>query len=107
MIFETRTNQIFVTDIPSKLEEVQPLIAKIDIPVRQVMIEARIVEAETASAGTRRQARHSDLRGLRGGIRLSDGQRQACASPGRQVPRHRLPDGPGGISEEVSRTRSS
>ncbi len=45
VIFETRTNQLFVTDIPSKLEEIQGLIAKIDIPVRQVLIEARIVEA--------------------------------------------------------------
>ncbi|MCB8745803.1 type IV pilus secretin PilQ [Rhodoferax sp. U2-2l] len=45
VIFETRTNQLFVTDIPVKLEEIQALIAKIDIPVRQVMIEARIVEA--------------------------------------------------------------
>ncbi len=44
-LFETRTNQIFVTDIPSKLEEVQALISKIDIPVRQVLIEARIIEA--------------------------------------------------------------
>jgi len=43
---EPRTNQIFVTDIPSKLEEVQSLISKIDVPVRQVMIEARIVEAD-------------------------------------------------------------
>ena len=46
VIAESRTNQLFVTDIPSKLEEVQALIAKIDIPVRQVMIEARIVEAD-------------------------------------------------------------
>ncbi len=45
VMYETRTNQIFVTDIPSKLEEVSQLIAKIDIPVRQVLIEARIVEA--------------------------------------------------------------
>jgi type IV pilus assembly protein PilQ len=45
VIYETRTNQLFVTDIPSKLEEVQTLISKIDIPVRQVLIEARIVEA--------------------------------------------------------------
>ncbi len=45
VIFETRTNQLFVTDIPVKLEQVQALIAKIDIPVRQVLIEARIVEA--------------------------------------------------------------
>ncbi|WP_230269537.1 type IV pilus secretin PilQ [Rubrivivax sp. JA1029] len=46
VIFETRTNQLFVSDIPSKLEEITQLIAKIDIPVRQVMIEARIVEAD-------------------------------------------------------------
>jgi type IV pilus assembly protein PilQ len=45
VIAEQRTNQLFVTDIPTKLEEVQSLIAKIDIPVRQVLIEARIVEA--------------------------------------------------------------
>ncbi len=45
VIYEARTNQLFVTDIPSKLEEVQTLISKIDIPVRQVLIEARIVEA--------------------------------------------------------------
>lgn len=44
-IAEARTNQLFVTDIPSKLEQVQAFIAKIDIPVRQVLIEARIVEA--------------------------------------------------------------
>ena len=46
VISEMRTNQLFVTDIPGKLEEVGQMIAKIDIPVRQVMIEARIVEAE-------------------------------------------------------------
>jgi type IV pilus assembly protein PilQ len=40
-----RTNQLFVTDIPSKLEQVQQLIAKLDIAVRQVLIEARMVEA--------------------------------------------------------------
>ena len=45
VIPEARTNQLFVTDISSKLEQVQQLIAKLDIPVRQVLIEARIVEA--------------------------------------------------------------
>ena len=45
VIFEARTNQLFVTDVPSRLEQVQALIAKIDIPVRQVLIKARIVEA--------------------------------------------------------------
>ena len=45
VISEPRTNQLFVTDVPARLEQVQALIAKLDIPVRQVLIEARIVEA--------------------------------------------------------------
>ncbi len=45
VIAEQRTNQLFVTDIGSRLEQVQALISKLDIPVRQVLIEARIVEA--------------------------------------------------------------
>ncbi len=45
VVIDTRTNQLFVTDIPSKLEEITQLISKIDIPVKQVLIEARIVEA--------------------------------------------------------------
>ncbi len=69
VIFEARTNQLFVTDIPSKLEEIQVLIGKIDIPVRQVLIEARIVEANDSfgrALGIKLGA--SDLRGIRGGI---------------------------------------
>ena len=52
VIYETRTNQLFVNDIPSKLEEIQQMIAKIDIAARQVMIEARIVEAEDSFGRT-------------------------------------------------------
>lgn len=69
VIFETRTNQLFVSDIPSKLEEIQAMIAKIDIPVRQVLIEARIVEADDTfgrTLGVRLGG--SDLRGVRGGL---------------------------------------
>jgi type IV pilus assembly protein PilQ len=44
-VVDTRTNTLFVQDVPSRLEEVRRLIAKIDVAVRQVMIEARIVEA--------------------------------------------------------------
>ncbi|WP_374410173.1 type IV pilus secretin PilQ [Hydrogenophaga sp.] len=68
VIAEPRTNQLFVTDIPSKLEQVQQLISKLDIPVRQVLIEARIVEADDRfgrSLGVRLGG--SDLRGVRGG----------------------------------------
>ena len=69
VVFETRTNQLFVSDIPTKLAEVQELIAKIDIPVRQVLIESRIVIADESfgrSLGVRLGA--ADLRGTRGGL---------------------------------------
>ena len=69
VISETRTNQLFVSDIPSKLEEIQSLISKIDVPVRQVLIESRIVEADETfgrSLGVKLGA--SDLRGVRGGV---------------------------------------
>ncbi len=68
LIFESRTNQLFVSDIPSKLEEIQSLISKIDIPVRQVLIEARIVEADDTfgrALGVKFGA--NDARGVRGG----------------------------------------
>jgi len=45
VIAEARTNQLFVSDIPARLAQVAELITKLDIPVRQVLIEARIVEA--------------------------------------------------------------
>jgi type IV pilus assembly protein PilQ len=45
-VVDARTNTLFVQDTPSRLDEVRRLLAKIDVPVRQVMIEARIVEAD-------------------------------------------------------------
>ena len=42
------SQMLFVQDVPSRLEDVRRLIAKIDVAVRQVMIEARIVEANDA-----------------------------------------------------------
>lgn len=44
-VIDPRTNQIFVQDNSATLAEVARIIDKIDVPVRQVMIEARIVEA--------------------------------------------------------------
>jgi len=69
VISEKRTNQLFVTDTPTKLEEIQSLITKIDIPVRQVLIEARIVDADDTfgrSLGVKLGG--SDLRGINGGL---------------------------------------
>jgi len=69
VIYEARTNQLFVSDVPSKLQEIQDMIAKIDIPVRQVLIESRIVIADDTfgrSLGVKLGV--NDLRGVRGGI---------------------------------------
>ena len=42
---DLRTNQVFVQDVSVRLEEVRKLLAQVDVPVQQVLIEARIVEA--------------------------------------------------------------
>lgn len=44
-VVDQRTNTVFVQDTPAHLEEARKLIKQIDVPVRQVMIEARVVEA--------------------------------------------------------------
>jgi type IV pilus assembly protein PilQ len=44
-VIDVRTNTLFVQDVPTRLEEVRRLVTKIDVPVPQVIIEARIVEA--------------------------------------------------------------
>jgi type IV pilus assembly protein PilQ len=46
VLAEPRTNQLFISDLPQRLTEVQKLLTQLDIPVRQVLIEARIIEAD-------------------------------------------------------------
>jgi type IV pilus assembly protein PilQ len=43
---DERTNTVFVQDSGGRLEEVRRLITQLDVPVRQVLIEARIVIAD-------------------------------------------------------------
>jgi type IV pilus assembly protein PilQ len=45
-VVDARTNKLFVHDTASRLDEVRRLITQVDVPVRQVLIEARIVEAD-------------------------------------------------------------
>jgi len=45
-IVDERTNSIILTETADKIAEFKQLIAQVDIPIRQVMIEARIVAAE-------------------------------------------------------------
>ena len=79
---DPRTNQLFVTDVPSRLEQVLQLLQKLDVAVRQVMIEVRIVEAGDSfgkSLGVKFGA--TDLRAQQGG----DGGYQIGSSNNRIV----------------------
>jgi type IV pilus assembly protein PilQ len=42
---DARTNQVFVQDVSLRLQDVRKLLGQVDVPVQQVLIEARIVEA--------------------------------------------------------------
>ena len=67
-VIDPRTNQLFVTDIASKLEDIRKLVKKTDIASRQVLIEARIVEADDKfSRNLGAKLGFADLRTLRGG----------------------------------------
>jgi type IV pilus assembly protein PilQ len=47
VIVEQRTNSLIVTETSTKLAEIRDLIDRVDIPIRQVMIESRIVIAQS------------------------------------------------------------
>jgi type IV pilus assembly protein PilQ len=75
---DVRTNQLFVRDTGDSLEDVRRLIRRIDVAVPQVMIEARIVEADQnfsrdlgvrlgGSSGFPRAIGHSGVYGTLGG----------------------------------------
>lgn len=75
---EPRTNKLFITDTPSRLDEVRKLILLTDIPTRQVMIEARIVEADDKfSKNLGAKLGFTDLNGNRSGINLPGSSRLA------------------------------
>ncbi|QOL51871.1 type IV pilus secretin PilQ [Massilia litorea] len=67
-IIDPRTNQLFVTDIASKIEDIRMLIQKTDVASKQVLIEARLVEANDGfSRNLGAKIGFGDMRGVRGG----------------------------------------
>ncbi len=50
VIADGRTNVLIIKDTATQLEEIHKMIARLDVPVRQVMIEARVVIARTSFA---------------------------------------------------------
>jgi type IV pilus assembly protein PilQ len=67
-IIDPRTNQLFVTDIAARLEDIRKLIQKVDVATKQVLVEARLVEANDGfSRNLGAKLGFADLRGVRGG----------------------------------------
>ncbi len=46
--YELKTNTLIITDTPKKIQEIRELLARLDVPARQVMIEARVVVADSS-----------------------------------------------------------
>ncbi|MFN7834190.1 MAG: type IV pilus secretin PilQ [Burkholderiaceae bacterium] len=62
---DARTNQVFVQDVPAQLDQIRKLVSRLDVPVRQVMIEARVVIAEsTFGSALGAKLGIADLRGV-------------------------------------------
>jgi type IV pilus assembly protein PilQ len=61
-VMDPRTNTLFIQDTAKKLEEIQNIINKTDVPVKQVMIESRLVLADdkfSKELGARFGVQHS------------------------------------------------
>lgn len=74
-VADARTNLLFVTDLPARLDQIAELIRRLDAPARQVLIEARIVEGDeglSRELGVRLGLYPTDPdgvpRGLHGGV---------------------------------------
>ncbi|MDD4962767.1 MAG: type IV pilus secretin PilQ [Gallionella sp.] len=81
---DIRTNVLFVQESPSRLEKVRELVNKIDVPLRQVMIESRVVIASNKfgrSLGSRLSYNSVDTFGVGGGARGNIGANQVVNGP--------------------------
>jgi len=91
VIFDDRTNSLIVTLTQERIDELRRIITQLDIPVRQVMIEARIVEANvdydkalgvrwggTITAGTRNRWGYYGKDGNIGLEEPEEGQAGGC-----------------------------
>lgn len=106
--YELKTNMLIVNDTAKKIQEVRDLLAKIDVPARQVMIEARVVIADDTFArqlGVRLGTRiggTSNLGGSQTGIGLASGLNDSYAKAAGTSTGTTLPNVDLGISSTLS-----
>lgn len=86
-VWDPRTNTLFIQDTAKKLEEIQAIINKTDVAVKQVMIESRLVLADeqfAKSLGARFGVQHAATPGNNGisvGGTLNNGVTTGVGSP--------------------------
>lgn len=74
-VVDVRTNILFVQDTAARLDEVRSVLSKVDVQVRQVLIEARIVEAsDSFSRNLGARLGIVDLKGAQGNTGMIGGQ---------------------------------
>jgi type IV pilus assembly protein PilQ len=110
--YDDRTNTLLVSDIPSKIQEIRQLVAVLDKPVQQVLIESRIVIATDSFArelGVRfgvsggYQDRHGNVVSTSGSANATDAMSNVVLNnrmnrPGRGMPNTAPGAIPGGIA---------
>lgn len=98
---DERTNQLFVTDVPARLAQVAAMLLAVDRPVKQVLIEARIVEAED---GFSRDVGMRLFAGAAGGAASSGGAEPGEKQRDGAAPRHQQLQLPNGVSLQLPAT---
>ena len=103
---DDRTNTIIVVDTADRLLDVRKLIARLDVPVRQVMIESRIVIADNAFAkdlgvkfGVTAINNKSTLTTTSGSLEATDTIIQQGISQGTPIP---PPVNPGSLTDRLN-----
>lgn len=75
VLLDSRSNIMIIKDTQKRIEDIRTMLAQIDIPLRQVMIEARIVEAGDSFAknlGIRLSMGATERDGQNGGLKETD-----------------------------------
>lgn len=88
---DVRTNTLLVQDTMEKLQEVRDLVKRLDVPVRQVLIESRIVYVNndyedalgvTLSSGAKLRPGKEPVAGFSGNLTAADAIAQQTITPG-------------------------
>jgi type IV pilus assembly protein PilQ len=82
--YELKTNTLIVTDTARKIQEVRELLARLDVPARQVMIEARVVVA--TDGWSRDLGARLGFQAAKSGNLFGDPHQGAAAGTGQDLP---------------------